>query len=239
LTRQLLDRDNKFGDAVAKLEKVVIGIQPVIETLRQAAHHSETAADRLAERSQSIADSLQNTIGTKSPAYKAISSFGSVFERSEEAIQKLTGLVERVGKSLHHLPEDLQASSQASLAGALDQLGRIIKDKEDGARKFRDPANTPYQEHSSPAGAAFAQRDGKAPGNPNRTPAATHGGTDLAAAIQAFSGQHKQDPAAPAKSRDALLAEALARAGSANAATPELTEYSPLDPPRGYDRSSG
>lgn len=125
VTEVLLQREERFHEVVGSLESMVEAISPALIGLDAAAVASKSAAEALSSRSQSIADGLTRHLGVKSPIHRAMSSFESIFDKTEKSLSSFACSVDEIGESTTKNQDDLKSAIQA----LSESIGRIAEDQ--------------------------------------------------------------------------------------------------------------
>lgn len=118
LAKTMGDREEKFDKVIAQLSKFVDSVGPTLEGLDTGIDKMTTAADRLAAKSNSIADTLSRTLGRKSPLYAAVNGFEGIFATTNERLEQLSQHIDGIRSE--------QQEDRKAMLGTLDEISSVI-----------------------------------------------------------------------------------------------------------------
>ena len=131
LAKTMGDREEKFDHVIAQLTKFVDGVAPTLAGLDTGIFKMTTAADTLAEKSNSIAATLSRTLGKNSPLYAAVNGFEGVFATTNERLDQLSQYIDGIRSE--------QQEDRKAMLGTLDEISGVIRRVSDDHQ--RDRAN--------------------------------------------------------------------------------------------------
>ena len=118
LAKVMGQRDEKFDKVIKQLTKFVDSVGPTLEGLDSGIVNMSTAADRLAAKSNSIADTLTRTLGKKSPLYAAVNGFERIFESTNQKLEELSQLIQGISNQ--------NQESRQSILASLDEISSFM-----------------------------------------------------------------------------------------------------------------
>jgi|GEM_PF-2765200 len=128
-------RDTEFGNAIEKFSAMVTSLEPAIACLNTAAKHGEEASKHLHSRSESLAKTLEKTLGAESPIVKSVANLDqgvanlkSVYQETTTQLGKLATIVEGIGQQ-SATNTDRAREAIAELKVACDSIPQQIADR--------------------------------------------------------------------------------------------------------------
>ena len=118
LAKTMGDREEKFDKVIAQLSKFVDSVGPTLAGLDTGIGKMTTAADALAAKSNSIADTLSRTLGNKSPLYAAVNGFEGIFATTNERLDQLSQHIEGIRSE--------QQADRKAMLGTLEEISGVI-----------------------------------------------------------------------------------------------------------------
>jgi uncharacterized protein YoxC len=118
LAKTMGDREEKFDKVIAQLTKFVDSVGPTLAGLDTGIGKMTTAADALAAKSNSIADTLSRTLGKKSPLYAAVNGFEGIFATTNERLDQLSQHIDGIRSE--------QQEDRKAMLGTLDEISGVI-----------------------------------------------------------------------------------------------------------------
>ena len=118
LAKTMGDREEKFDKVIAQLSKFVDSVGPTLAGLDNGIGKMTTAADALAAKSNSIADTLSRTLGKKSPLYAAVNGFEGIFATTNERLDQLSQHIEGIRSE--------QQADRKAMLGTLEEISGVI-----------------------------------------------------------------------------------------------------------------
>lgn len=118
LAKTIGARDAKFDKVINELTKFVDSVGPTLEGLDIGIKKMTTAADALASRSNSIADTLSRTLGKKSPLYAAVNGFEDIFSTTNERLDQLSQHIAGIRSE--------QQENREAMLKTLDEISGVI-----------------------------------------------------------------------------------------------------------------
>ena len=119
LAKTMGNREEKFDQVIIQLTKFVDSVGPTLAGLDTGIDKMTTAADALATKSNSIADTLSRTLGIKSPLYAAVNGFEGIFATTNERLDQLSQHIEGIRSE--------QQEDRKAMFGTLDEISGVIK----------------------------------------------------------------------------------------------------------------
>jgi uncharacterized protein YoxC len=119
LAKTMGNREEKFDQVIIQLTKFVDSVGPTLAGLDTGIDKMTTAADALATKSNSIADTLSRTLGIKSPLYAAVNGFEGIFATTNERLDQLSQHIEGIRSE--------QQEDRKAMLGTLDEISGVIK----------------------------------------------------------------------------------------------------------------
>jgi uncharacterized protein YoxC len=115
----MADRDSKFDKVIIQLTKFVDSVSPTLDGLNSGIDNMTIAADALAKKSSSIAETLTRTLGKKSPLYAAVNGFEGIFSTTNERLDQLSQHINRIKLEQHE--------SRKAMLRTLDEIAEVFK----------------------------------------------------------------------------------------------------------------
>jgi len=119
LAKTMGDREEKFDKVIAQLTKFVDSVGPTLAGLDTGIDKMTTAANALAAKSNSIADTLSRTLGKKSPLYAAVNGFEGIFATTNERLDQLSQHIDGIRSE--------QQEARKAMLVTLDEISGVIK----------------------------------------------------------------------------------------------------------------
>lgn len=130
LANSIQRRDEKFDRLTDQVSHLVKVFGPTVGQLDIATSKISGAADSLSARANSIATTLTRTLGRKSPLFAAVDGFEGIFQRTNDEIIRLGGILESAEKSSEEVRQKAAASVDR-LAQAVESVGHAHKEDRD------------------------------------------------------------------------------------------------------------
>lgn len=118
LAKTMEDKEEKFDKVTAQLAKFVDSVGPTLAGLDSGIDKMATAANALAAKSNSIADTLSRTLGKKSPLYAAVTGFEGIFATTNERLDQLSQHIDGIRSE--------QQEVRKAMLVTLDEISGVI-----------------------------------------------------------------------------------------------------------------